>query len=202
MLSSWSPTTTTAATGLWFYTGKLYTATAKAVNDGERSINAAVKSANTAERSLIGLERPHIFVRIKPKLKVDMYEGHEQAKVKFIISNYGRFPAEIACCRFDIAQFKPVSNQIALRDEYHRGIGANKSFPITVSIAKVEDLIFDYDGNGDPISAKPKGHVSLETFFTIELRYKGLGDEVYESSYVWRWDHGVDRWTLHQSRRT
>jgi hypothetical protein len=166
------------------------------------STKAAEKAARTAERALLELERPHIFVDITPSIVVLNEPAPDSSYVRFRIANYGRMPAEIIQCYADATQIG-LEPQIGIfRDDLNLIVGPNEKTPDhDIDIwSSVECRFWINIQNGESHATPIEGD-DFETFFRIDILYNGIGPTVYKSVFCWIWDHGVGRWRKHNEPR-
>ncbi|WP_316229591.1 hypothetical protein [Bradyrhizobium sp. SZCCHNR1070] len=167
--------------------------------DMQDSIAVANRSATAAERALIDLERPWLFVHLSPHL-VDR-KAPPEFKVPpvavFQIGNHGRMPATIRACYIaleGLPQTEPSAG--LLRDEFHMSIGPqerSEKLPIDcpgglAEYGAVVDLITDV------VHPIPELKQTENLFFYIVIEYVDVRGKLYKSSFCWRFDLGVNYW--------
>jgi hypothetical protein len=163
---------------------------------------AAERAAKAAERALDEYERPWLFVTVEPNLVGFSNPSDMLPAVVFTVLNGGRFPAEIEECHANLTQSIERDFGV-IRDALHTVIGHEK--PISGMRLSATDpfVATAYPPPfGDAYQFTPVASSEYETFFCIKLRYRGIGKNIYESEFSWRWDHSIGTWSNPISRRT
>lgn len=155
------------------------------------------RSVKVAERALTELERPWVFVHIKPGTQryIDAF-GKECAEVLFEIANYGKAPAIIEDCNFGaVVANKP---ETWLHREYLDTLAPDekrtgRTFFVGEPAYKMVLDFSVFNAAGEALLPVPGEGENV--FFAIYIKYTGNDPSVfYETMCVWIWDFKVRMW--------
>jgi len=165
------------------------------------------KSGALAERALIDLERPWIYVEINPRL-IPMKNPDEPAEApstafaQFYISNYGRGPATIFECS-EVCNFG-IEPDSLLYDQTRCGVIApdKRAGPYKLRMSfsvKRADILVDLTETeaGEAIAYNPEMPDDEDLFFRITLNYHGILVKDRASAFCWRFDRREAQWAIH-----
>lgn len=162
-----------------------------------RSVYVAELSAKTAERALTELERPLVFVSLKPGIfgSPNLISRNFEVYVSFDFANYGRFPAIIKECRIGISIDATRPSIPPIRDQWHGTIGPNRVWEDCKEWFPLSGHKFKTIIANDFEWSLPQIKLDEETlFFYVIISYTGVGTAIYDSVFCWRFDYSESRW--------
>ena len=159
---------------LWFSTEKLWQVT---------------------ERSLTTLERPWIFVHLRPHV-IGKAEQYEVPKVAFTIANHGRMPGIIKECHIHLGRGEEGPESGLLADQHHGAIGPHERKECTAECPSGREYNTVVDIVTDEAHCAPQIGQDEQFFLYILIQYCDVAENGYTSSFCWRYDNGVDYWTV------
>jgi hypothetical protein len=162
--------------------------------DMQASIAVANRSADISERTLVGIERPWLFVNLHSHLGGEVGD-YKIPFARFDISNHGRMPGIIEGCWITLGGGNLHPDSPILRDEFHGAIGPNEKMEnrtVDCPDGREYDLVVDL-GN-EKTHPAPRIGPDEEFFFYIRLEYTDIEGRPHHSSFCWRYDRGMDYW--------